>query len=225
MDAGHKQAAQRRNEIALTADEKSLDTHRFFDVSLDGDGFLLLSSHRPAQDDGALEACCITHVLNVAKDVPPPERQAERLGVLFLPLYDAPGQALPFEQCYAFIEKARSRSSFSYSSSTSSCSPSHPPARPPRLVCHCNAGISRSASICIYYLMRRHNITVLHHHPLLNLPIPPITPCVLGSPPTFCPRLLVSAARCVRARAGAQAQHCTKRRLYGAADRARRDTL
>jgi protein-tyrosine phosphatase len=100
---------------------------------------LSLGSWRDALDGDKLKALGITHVLNVAKEVPPPsERAAMESGDFChktIPLMDCHSQNIDvhFEDAFAFIQAAREQNG--------------------KVLVHCRRGISRSAAIVVGYLM------------------------------------------------------------------------
>ena len=95
------------------------------------DDQLYLSPGTPALNEILLQCDKITHVLNTALELD--TQNFEEIQVLHLKLYDSPEQILPFEEAAEFI-----RSSIASGG---------------KVLVHCNAGQSRSASMIIYYLM------------------------------------------------------------------------
>lgn len=98
---------------------------------------LLLGAQDVAKDLARLRRLGVTHVLNVATGVPncfPADFTYKRLNVR-----DHPDMEIRhiFEDCFKFIDQGR-REGWVY--------------------VHCNAGISRAATICIGYLMSRQYI-------------------------------------------------------------------
>lgn len=101
--------------------------------------FLLLSSQDAAHDMETLQTHQVTHVLNVAYGVPNPF--PEQLIYKTLPILDIPDTNIIafLEECNDFIEQARDQNGVA--------------------LVHCNAGVSRSASIVIGYLMTREGLS------------------------------------------------------------------
>jgi protein-tyrosine phosphatase len=108
-------------------------------------GCLSLGSWRDAADPEKLKARGITHVLNVAKEVPPSsEREAMESGDFChktIPLVDCHSQNIDehFEDAFTFIQDARAQNG--------------------KVLVHCRRGISRSAAIVVGYLMSHENYT------------------------------------------------------------------
>lgn len=95
---------------------------------------LLLGAQDVAQDLSRLRKLGVTHILNVATGVPncfQGEITYKRLDIRDHPDSDIRKH---FEECFRFIDEAR---------------------RTGWVLVHCNAGISRAASICIGYVMSR----------------------------------------------------------------------
>ncbi|CAL1283233.1 unnamed protein product [Larinioides sclopetarius] len=95
---------------------------------------LLLGAQDVAQDLGRLRKLGVTHILNVATGVAncfPADFTYKRLNIRDHPDMDIRRH---FDECFKFIDEGR-RQGWVY--------------------VHCNAGISRAATICIGYLMSR----------------------------------------------------------------------
>lgn len=100
---------------------------------------VFLGSQDPAADAELLQSHRVTHIINLATGVDdhfPKTFHYLRLQILDLPESDL---LTHFEECFKFIEE----------------SVSHPPHT---VFVHCNAGVSRSATVCIAYIMHKDNI-------------------------------------------------------------------
>ncbi|XP_066538081.1 dual specificity protein phosphatase 19b [Hoplias malabaricus] len=99
---------------------------------------LLLSSQDAANDIETLRRFKVTHVLNVAYGVE--NAFPEQFTYKTVTMLDLPETQLSsyFPQCFEFIDEAREQGGV--------------------VLIHCNAGVSRSASIAIGYLMARQKI-------------------------------------------------------------------
>lgn len=98
---------------------------------------LLLGAQDVAKDLARLRRLGVTHILNVATGIPncfPADFTYKRLNIRDHPDMDIRHY---FDDCFKFIDQGR-REGWVY--------------------VHCNAGISRAATICIGYLMSRHNM-------------------------------------------------------------------
>lgn len=102
------------------------------------DGFIHIGSEATAANTPALKKAGITHILNLCQSVPNPEFEG-----LHLPFLDVPTQSLgAFLPCgIRYIESVRLSGG--------------------RLFVHCHAGISRSVSIVLAYLIWTKRISVL----------------------------------------------------------------
>ncbi|KAK5854410.1 hypothetical protein PBY51_015481 [Eleginops maclovinus] len=101
--------------------------------------FLLLASQDAAHDLETLHRWEVTHILNVAYGVSnllPDQLEYKTLQILDLPDTDITSH---LEECSAFIDRARQQDGVA--------------------LVHCNAGVSRSSSIVIGYLMLREGLT------------------------------------------------------------------
>ncbi|XP_062372291.1 dual specificity protein phosphatase 19b [Sardina pilchardus] len=97
--------------------------------------YILLSSQDAAQDIDTLRKYKVTHILNVAYGVEnafPDLFHCKTVTVLDVPETDITSY---FPECFAFIDQARNQGGVA--------------------LVHCNAGVSRSASVAIAYLMSR----------------------------------------------------------------------
>lgn len=101
-----------------------------------------LGSWHDAEDQELITRAGITHVLNVAKEVPSPTEQAcmdaiRSVSKLQIPLVDAHSEdILPhFEDAFSFIEEARRQNG--------------------KVLVHCRRGISRSPAIVTGYIMTK----------------------------------------------------------------------
>ncbi|XP_033978492.1 dual specificity protein phosphatase 19-like [Trematomus bernacchii] len=101
--------------------------------------FILLGSQDAAHDEETLQRLKVTHVLNVAYGVSnllPDQLVYKTLQILDLPDTDITSY---LEECSGFIELARQQDGV--------------------VLVHCNAGVSRSSSIVVGYLMLREGLT------------------------------------------------------------------
>ena len=92
-----------------------------------------------ALDKRWLQSKKITHVVNATKQIP--NAYYENLYYLKLNLQDHPNQKIlcSLNKAYHYIDDAIKRGGI--------------------VLVHCHAGVSRSASIVIYYIMRKYNLT------------------------------------------------------------------
>ncbi|XP_013880893.1 dual specificity protein phosphatase 19 [Austrofundulus limnaeus] len=101
--------------------------------------FLLLASQDAAHDIDTLQRCKVSHVLNVAYGVSnlfPDQLVYKTLQILDLPDTEITSY---LEECSSFIDQAREKDGV--------------------VLVHCNAGVSRSSSVVIGYLMLREGLT------------------------------------------------------------------
>ncbi|KAK5908970.1 hypothetical protein CgunFtcFv8_016984 [Champsocephalus gunnari] len=101
--------------------------------------FILLGSQDAAHDEETLQRLKVTHVLNVAYGVSnllPDQLVYKTLQILDIPDTDITSY---LEECSGFIELARRQGGV--------------------VLVHCNAGVSRSSSVVIGYLMLREGLT------------------------------------------------------------------
>ncbi|XP_076025517.1 dual specificity protein phosphatase 19-like [Genypterus blacodes] len=100
---------------------------------------LLLASQDAAHDTDALHRCKVSHVLNVAYGVSnpfPDQLVYKTVHILDLPDTDITSY---LEECSVFIDQAREQNGV--------------------VLVHCNAGVSRSSSVLIGYLMLKEGLT------------------------------------------------------------------
>nr|XP_054606397.1 dual specificity protein phosphatase 19-like [Nothobranchius furzeri]XP_054606398.1 dual specificity protein phosphatase 19-like [Nothobranchius furzeri]XP_054606399.1 dual specificity protein phosphatase 19-like [Nothobranchius furzeri] len=118
--------------------------------------FLLLASQDAAHDIDTLRRYKVSHVLNVAHGVPnlfPDQMVYKTLQILDLP----DTQITPYlEECSSFIYQAREQDGV--------------------VLVHCNAGVSRSSSIVIGYLMLKEGLPFDDAYSQVKLARPSIRP-------------------------------------------------
>ncbi|KAF0293211.1 Dual specificity protein phosphatase 19 [Amphibalanus amphitrite] len=102
-------------------------------------GWLCVGSQDAAHHRALLRRLGVTHVLNCATRVD--NLFTDELTYLSVPLLDLPETRLEtaFPAAFEFIDSARATGG--------------------RCLVHCNAGVSRSASLCVAYLMEREGLT------------------------------------------------------------------
>ncbi|XP_012256018.3 dual specificity protein phosphatase 10 [Athalia rosae] len=119
--------------------------------------FLYLGNGRDAADLQLLRALGATRVLNVTSQLP---GYHEERGITYrqIPASDSGHQNLKqyFEEAYDFIEEARKAGS--------------------SVLVHCQAGVSRSATIAIAYIMRHKQLSMVEAYKLVKLARPIISP-------------------------------------------------
>ncbi|KAK6483168.1 dual specificity protein phosphatase 19-like [Huso huso] len=118
--------------------------------------WLLIASQDVAQDFETLKKFKVSHVLNVAYGVEntfPEQFVYKAISILDLPDTDITSF---FQDCFRFIEKAKAQNGV--------------------VLVHCNAGVSRSASIVIGYLMSTEYLHFDDAFPLVKNARPAICP-------------------------------------------------
>ncbi|XP_038141567.1 dual specificity protein phosphatase 19-like [Cyprinodon tularosa] len=118
--------------------------------------FLLLASQDAAHDIDTLQRFKVSHVLNVAYGVTnlfPDQMVYRTLQILDLPETDITSH---LEECSCFIDHARAQDGV--------------------VLVHCNAGVSRSSSIVIGYLMLREGLSFDDAYNQVKLARPSIRP-------------------------------------------------
>ncbi|XP_074532344.1 dual specificity protein phosphatase 19-like [Halichoeres trimaculatus] len=118
--------------------------------------FLLLASQDAAHDIDTLQRCKVTHVLNVAFGVDnlfPDQLVYKTTQILDLPDTDITSY---FQECSSFIDQAREQDGV--------------------VLVHCNAGVSRSSSIVIGYLMLKEGLMFDEAYSQVKLARPSICP-------------------------------------------------
>ncbi|XP_037543379.1 dual specificity protein phosphatase 19-like [Nematolebias whitei] len=118
--------------------------------------FLLLASQDAAHVFDTLRRCKVSHVLNVAYGISnlfPDQMVYKTLQILDLPDTDITSY---LEECSSFIDQAQEQDGV--------------------VLVHCNAGVSRSSSVVIGYLMLREGLTFDDAYSQVKLARPSIRP-------------------------------------------------
>ncbi|XP_014872354.1 dual specificity protein phosphatase 19-like [Poecilia latipinna] len=118
--------------------------------------FLLLASQDAAHDIDTMQRFKVSHVLNVAYGVTnlfPDQVVYKTLQILDLPETDLSSH---LEECGSFIDQAKEQGGV--------------------VMVHCNAGVSRSSSIVIGYLMLREGLSFDDAYNLVKLARPSVRP-------------------------------------------------
>nr|XP_020442934.1 dual specificity protein phosphatase 19-like isoform X2 [Monopterus albus] len=118
--------------------------------------FLLLASQDAAHDIDTLQRYKVSHVLNVAYGVS--NLFSDQLVYKTLQILDLPDTNITsyLEECSAFIDQAREQEGV--------------------VLVHCNAGVSRSSSIVIGYLMLREGLSFDDAYSQVKLARPSVRP-------------------------------------------------
>ncbi|MFK7827302.1 MAG: dual specificity protein phosphatase family protein [Oligoflexales bacterium] len=105
---------------------------------------LLISGHSVADNLEQLRYLGVTHILNVTSNNPPLPKILKNFNVLRLELEDEPTEDLTdsFDLAYKFISDAIKENERA------------------KVLVHCSAGQSRSASMLLYYLMRTRSLSL-----------------------------------------------------------------
>ena len=118
--------------------------------------FLYIGNQQDSEDLELLEKKGITHIINASSHIR--NSFPHKFKYLRIPILDGSGQNISnfFEETYAFIESARKTNG--------------------RVLVHCYAGISRSSTIVIAYIMRKHLSTFLSTFMLVKNKRPIVNP-------------------------------------------------
>lgn len=113
---------------------------------------LLMGSQDVTQCQNVLEEYNVSHILSLGVNVP----KLEGYDYTFLSILDLPESCLTdiFHECFTVIDSVRKKNKTIY--------------------VHCNAGVSRSASVVIAYLMKESNLKFKDAHKYLKT----IRPCI-----------------------------------------------
>ncbi|CAL1290228.1 unnamed protein product [Larinioides sclopetarius] len=119
--------------------------------------FLYVGNAKDAEDTSGLKELGIEYVLNVTSHVPG-YCEDQEFTFLRLPATDSYQQNIKqyFSKAFAFIDEARKRNS--------------------AVLVHCQAGISRSATIAIGYLMYKNNLSSMEAYEMVKSKRPIISP-------------------------------------------------
>ncbi|XP_049434940.1 dual specificity protein phosphatase 18 [Epinephelus fuscoguttatus] len=107
---------------------------------------LYLSNRRAASDSSQLTRCNITCIINVTETKSRSRPPLPGVEYIHIPLSDSPVSPLceHFDEVADKVELTAERGG--------------------RTLVHCNAGVSRSAALCMAYLMKHRGVTLLEAH-------------------------------------------------------------
>lgn len=111
---------------------------------------LFLSNGRVANDAAAVSRFNITCIINATVNVRPPSPSASEVEYVHVPVADSPLTPLidHFDTVADKIQSVEKQGG--------------------RTLVHCNAGVSRSATLCIVYLIKHHGMTLLEAYGLVK---------------------------------------------------------
>lgn len=107
---------------------------------------LYLSNVRAANDPSQVTGCGITCIINVTEKKSSSSTPPPGVEYIHIPVSDTPGSRLSdhFDEVADKVQITSERSG--------------------RTLLHCNAGVSRSAALCMAYLMKHRGVTLLEAH-------------------------------------------------------------